>query len=176
MTLYVARHGEIEWNRENKVCGLTDQPLTEKGLQQAQKLASSLEGKKIDLIISSPLERAYQTGLAVSQMYGIPIITDERLIEQNYGIYEGVDRFDENFLANKRMFACRYPGGESMMQVAHRAYSLIEEVREKYPGKNILFTCHGGVCRVINTYFNDMTNDEFFHYSPENCAVLEYKL
>lgn len=176
MKLYVARHGETQWNKENKVCGLTDLPLTEKGLQQAQTLARSLSGKKIDIIVSSPLERAYQTAFAVSQMYGIPIIKDERLIEQNYGIYEGVDRQDERFLANKRLFAYKYPGGESMMQVAHRTYNLIEEVREKYKGKNVLFACHGGVCRVINTYFNDVTNEEFFTYSPENCEVLEFEL
>lgn len=174
--LYVARHGEVQWNRENKVCGRTDQELTEKGLEQAHKLALSLKNKHIDLIISSPLKRAYQTGLAVSEMYGIPIITDDRLIEQNYGIYEGVDRFDEGFLSNKRMFAFKYPGGESMMQVANRTYSLIEEVKGKYKEKNVLFTCHGGICRVIKTYFCDMTNDEFFFYSPENCQVLEFEL
>ena len=176
MKLYVARHGQTQWNKENKVCGLTDQALTDEGLSQAQALALSLSDKKIDLIISSPLKRALQTAQAVSQMYGIPIITDNRLIEQNYGIYEGAHRQNEAFLSNKRMFAYKYPGGESMMQVAHRAYSLIDEVKEKYPGKNILFACHGGVCRVINTYFNDVTNDEFFHYSPDNCSVLEYEL
>lgn len=174
--LYVVRHGEVEWNKENKVCGLTDQPLTEKGLLQAQQLADKLENKKIDIIISSPLQRAYQTAKAVADRFGLEIIKDERLIEQNYGIYEGVDRFNENFLANKRMFAYKYPGGESMMQVAHRTYSLIEEVKEKNKGKNVLFACHGGICRVINTYFTDVTNDEFFCYSPENCAVLEYEL
>lgn len=174
--LYVARHGEVGFNSENRVCGRTDQPLTEKGLSQAEALARSLEGKRIDIIISSPLKRAYQTAEAVSKMYAIPIIIDERLIEQNYGIYEGVDRQNEDFLANKRMFAFKYPGGESMMQVAYRTYSLIEEVKEKYRGKNILFACHGGVCRVINTYFNDMTNEEFFSYSPDNCSVLEYEL
>lgn len=174
--LYVVRHGEVDWNRENRVCGRTDRPLTEKGLGQAKALALSLEGKNIDIIISSPLKRAYETAMAVSRMYSVPIITDERLIEQDYGIFEGVDRQDEGFLSNKRMFAFKYPGGESMMQVAHRTYSLIEEVKEKYKGKNVLFACHGGVCRVINTYFSDMTNDEFFHYSPENCSVIEYEL
>lgn len=174
--LYVARHGEVPMNRENRVCGRTDQSLTEKGLSQAHELALSLKNKNIDIIISSPLKRAFQTAQAVSVMYNIPLITDERLIEQNYGIYEGVSRQDEHFLANKRMFAYKYPGGESMMQVAHRTYSLIEEVKEKYKGKDILFVCHGGVCRVINTYFNDVTNDDFFFYSPENCEVLEFKL
>jgi len=104
------------------------------------------------------------------------VITETRLIEQNYGIYEGVDRYDEGFLSNKRCFAYRYPGGESMMDVAARTYPLIEEVREKYAGKNVLFVCHGGVCRVINTYFRNMTNDEFFRYAQDNCGYEEYEL
>ena len=102
--------------------------------------------------------------------------TDERLIEQNYGIYEGVERTNQDFLANKRNFAYRYPGGESMMQVAYRTYSLIEEIKEKYGDKNVLLICHGGVSRVINTYFNDLSNDEFFHYELENAKLQEYEI
>jgi len=59
---------------------------------------------------------------------------DERLIEQNYGIYEGVDRKDEAFLKNKRDFAYKYPNGESMMQVAYRVYGLLNEIKEKVLG------------------------------------------
>ena len=53
---------------------------------------------------------------------------------------------------------------------------LVEELKEKYPGRNILLVCHGGVCRVIRTFFEDMTNEEYFLYSEENAAVKEYEL
>ena len=89
MKLYVARHGETEWNRLNKVCGRTDSPLTDKGLQQAQLLADGLENCPIDVIIASPLSRAQETARAVAERKHLPIITDERLIEQDYGMYEG---------------------------------------------------------------------------------------
>lgn len=174
--LYVARHGETQWNVQNKVCGLTDIELTQKGFEQAKKLALLLKDKKIDLIISSPLKRAIVTSTEVSKICNAPIEIDCRLIEQNYGIFEGVDRQDEAFLNNKKCFAYKYPGGDSMMQVAFRTYSLIEEIKVKNKGKNMLLVCHGGVCRVINTYFNDMTNDEFFCFSPDNCSYLEYEL
>ena len=52
----------------------------------------------------------------------------------------------------------------------------IEEIKEKYSDKTVLLVCHGGVCRVLRTYFVDMTNDEFFHYSPGNCDMQEYEL
>lgn len=63
-----------------------------------------------------------------------------------------------------------------MMDVAARVYSLIDDVKRDYPDKNVLLVCHGGVCRLIRTYFEDMTNEEFFHYSEENAAVREYTI
>lgn len=174
--LFVARHGQTQWNADQKICGRTDLPLTEEGLRQAQALAQRVEGLDIDLIIASPMLRARQTAAAVAEKYGLDIMIDERLIEQDYGIFEGKDRRDPGFLANKRQFTVRYPGGESMMDVACRVYSLIEEVKLKYPGKTVLLVCHGGVCRLIRTYFEDLTNDEFFHYCEENANIREYSL
>lgn len=176
MKLYAARHGQTQWNAENKVCGRTDLPLTPLGQQQAQALCEKVGTLDIDLIIVSPLLRARQTAAPSAECWGIPVMVDQRLIEQDYGIYEGVSRLDPGFLANKRHFAYRYPGGESMMDVAHRVYSLLEEIREKYPEKNVLLVCHGGICRVIRTYFEDMTNEEYFHYSEENAAIRKYCL
>lgn len=176
MKIYFTRHGETQWNALNKICGLTDIDLTEKGISQARELAEKLEDEGIDLMIVSPMKRAQATAKIVAEKCNVPIITDERLIEQNYGIYEGEDRKCEGFLNNKRNFAYKYPQGESMMQVAARVYSLIDEIKEKYAEKTVLCVCHGGVCRVANTYFRDMTNDEYFHYSLENCGLEEYEL
>ena len=148
MKIYVARHGETSWNARNIICGRTDIPLNERGKEQAMLLAERLAGVSIDRIIASPMIRARQTAETVAEKHGLPIMFDERLIEQNFGIYEGKDRKDPGYLANKRMFAYRYPGGESQMDVAHRVYGLVEELREKYPGENILLVCHGGVCRM----------------------------
>ena len=154
MKLYVTRHGETTWNAANKVCGRTDVDLTERGREQARAL-----GEKLRREIGEP-----------------PLSVDERLIEQEYGVYEGKDRKDPGFLANKRQFAFRYPGGESMMQLAHRLYSLLEELREGDPEETVLLVCHNGVCRVLNTYFRDVTNEEFFHYELPNCGLEEYWL
>ena len=176
MKLYVARHGQTEWNLLNKVCGRTDLPLTELGREQAETLALGTKELAIDRIISSPMLRARQTAAPTARELGIAVEVDDRLIEQDYGIYEGVSRFDEGFLGNKRQFAFRYPGGESMMDVAYRVYALLEDLKQDHKSRGILLVCHCGVCRVIRTYFEDMTNDEYFHYSEENGAVKEYDL
>ena len=174
--LYVARHGQTVWNAQNKVCGITDVDLTEKGIEQAKTLAYLVESQNISLILSSPLRRAVDTSKIVANICNIPIEVDQRLIEQNYGIYEGVDRKNEAFLNNKRNFAYKYPNGESMMQVAYRVYGLIDEIRYKYQKDNILIISHGGVCRIINTYFKDLTNEEFFNYTLKNGALEKYEL
>ena len=176
MKLYVARHGETTWNVENKICGRTDAPLTDRGRTQAEELARRAEGKGIEVILASPLQRAVDTATAVSQVIGVPVLTDARLVEQHYGIYEGMDRFDEGFLANKRQFASAYPGGESMLQLAHRLYGLLDEIRVKYAGKTVLLVCHNGVCRMIHTYFEPISNEEFAKFGVPNAYLLEYEL
>ena len=176
MKIYVARHGETAWNALNKVCGRTDIPLTESGQQQANKLGELVKDLPVHRIISSPMLRAVQTAQPAAEMLGLEIETDVRLVEQDYGIYEGVDRQDPRFLANKRQFAFRYPGGEGMMDVACRVYSLLDELKENGKSENALLVCHGGVCRLIRTYFEDMTNEEFFLYSEENANLREYEL
>ena len=111
----------------------------------------------------------------MAEKYGLPVITDARLVEQNYGIYEGMDRQTPGFLANKRHFAYRYPEGESMLDVGHRIYSLLEDVKREHGDKNVLIVCHGGVMRLIRSYFEDMTNDEYYHYSEPNASVREFE-
>jgi len=174
--LYIARHGQTIWNAQNKVCGITDVELTDKGREQAKALALAVADKNIDIIISSPLRRAVETSRIVSAICNIPVEIDNRLIEQNYGTYEGVDRKETAFLNNKRNFAYKYPDGESMMQVAYRVYGLIDEVKCRYKEKNVLLVSHGGVCRIINTYFRDMTNEEFFNYTLANGELEEYEV
>ena len=174
MTLYATRHGETEWNALNKISGVTDIELTGTGVAQAEAAAKEAEGRGINLIIASPMKRALTTAKIIAEHLGVPLETDPRLVEQNYGIYEGKDRRDPGFLANKRQFATRYPGGESMMQLAARVYPLLDEIKEKHADQTVLIVSHGGVSRVLRTYFTDMTNEEYFNYSLENCRIEEY--
>lgn len=176
MKLYAARHGETEWNKLNKVLGRTDIPLNETGLKQAYELAEKMRDYNIDLIIASPLSRALETAKIVAEKNNIPYQTDARLMEHNFGVFEGLNRNNENYQVTKRKYASRYEGGESFFDVVARIYPLIEELKEKYSDKNVLLVTHGGICRIINSYFYDMKNEEFSSYVLKNCEVKEYKL
>lgn len=176
MKLYVARHGQTDWNSKNLVCGSTNLPLTEKGIEQAEALGERVKSLGIDVIIASPMVRAQQTAKAVSDATGLSVITDERLREHDYGAFEGFDRSNDEYWTQKYQFAAKFPKGESVLQLAQRVYNVIDDVKKTYPDKTVLLVCHGGVSRMIKTYFEDMTNEEFFHYSPENAYLAEYEL
>ena len=175
MKLYTARHGETQWNALNKVLGRTDDALTDDGLLGARILADRLDNTDIQLVITSPLQRAYITGKTVADRLGIPLRTDGRLIEQNYGVFEGVDRDDQAYQKAKREYFARYPQGESFLDVAARVYPFLEELK-KGPEKSVLVVTHGGICRVIHSYFADMDNEEFVTFTTPNCGYREYDL
>ena len=115
--LYFTRHGETVWNVENKICGMTDSPLTERGRAQARALGQKVKagGYAIDEILYSPLSRAADTAKAIADATGIPARCEPRLREQCFGKYEGTPRNGEKFRISKTCFADRYDGGESML-------------------------------------------------------------
>ena len=111
--IYVVRHGETEWNAINKVLGRTDIPLNANGVNQARELARSMKDLKIDVFLCSPLLRTRQTADIISSEMGVQYEIDNRLIEQEFGEFEGVNRSDPKYQKAKREYFVRYPGGES---------------------------------------------------------------
>ncbi len=176
MKLYVTRHGQTQWNQDNLICGVSDIELNENGIQQARQLASSLKEYSIDEIYSSPLIRARTTAEIVSKELQIPIMIDQRLFEQDYGIYEGTLRGTEEFLELKKQFAYTGANNESLLHIAQRVYNFLDDIKEKCRDKNVLVVSHGGICRVINTYFNSMTNEEFLKFNHPNCSLMVFDL
>ena len=172
--LYFVRHGQTVWNVENKICGSTDIDLTEKGHSQAIEAANKIlsENIKADIILCSPLIRAAKTAKHISEITGIPVREEPRLTEQNFGKFEGTARDGDEFRTAKREFACRYDGGESMLHLAQRIYNLLDDV--KASGKTCILVAHNGIARVVNSYFYEMTNEEYADFGLKNCAVIRY--
>ncbi|MBR1664480.1 MAG: histidine phosphatase family protein [Ruminococcus sp.] len=178
MVIYFTRHGQTTMNTLDHISGVTDCELTDEGRQQALLLAQECErAGDIDTIICSPLKRARDTAKAVADRLGLEIVTDPRLTEWDYGEYEDKHRTTEGFARAKREFGVKMKGGgESLLQLAHRVYSCIDDIREKYSDKTVLCVCHGGVCRAAHTYFEDMTTDEFMHFFMGNCELRRYEI
>lgn len=90
MILYVIRHGETKWNVERRLQGRSDVELNEYGIYLAKVTAEALKDVNFDVIYSSPLIRAYKTAEIIKGDRNINIITDDRLKEMSFGIYEGL--------------------------------------------------------------------------------------
>lgn len=174
--IYFTRHGETVWNVENKICGMTDSPLTARGQQQARQLGELVRdsGLQIDEILYSPLSRAADTAKAIAAATGLPARCEPRLREQCFGKYEGTPRDGAEFRISKTHFADRYDGGESMMQLAQRIYNLLDELRQD-ENKTYLLVAHNGIARVVESYFHDMTNEEYSAAGIRNCELVEYR-
>ena len=150
---YFVRHGQTIWNVENKICGATDSPLTEHGRQQAAETGKNIveSGIKADEILYSPLSRA-----------------------ADFGKWESTPRDGKEFKKAKESFACRYEGGESMLQLAQRIYNLLDEIKQESDHKTYILVAHNGISRMIQSYFTDMTNEEFASFGVKNCQVVRY--
>ncbi len=172
---YFVRHGQTVWNVENKICGATDSPLTEKGHAQARELARHIldTGIHFDEILYSPLSRARDTAMEISKVTQVPARVEVRLVEQDFGKWESTPRDGEDFRAAKAEFLQTYEGGESMMKLCHRIYGLIEEL-QKEPDKVYLLVAHNGIARAIHSYFHEMTNEEYAAHGVQNCEIVRY--
>ena len=174
-TIYFTRHGQTIWNVENKICGATDIALTPHGQEQALALGKQIADGyyKIDEILSSPLIRAADTAKHISEVTRIPMRIEPRLKEQNFGKYESTPRNGETFQRAKSCFINHYSGGESMLQMAQRIYNLLDELR-KQEDTIYLLVAHNGIARFMESYFRDMSNEEFAQFGIGNCEIKEY--
>lgn len=174
-SVYFVRHGESEWNVADRICGSTDIPLTEKGHKQAEETGKMIleSGIKADMILYSPLMRAADTAKHISQMTGILAKEEPRLFEQNFGKYEGTSpRNREDFKKAKMEFINSYEGGESMFRLAQRIYNLLDDIKED--DKTYILVAHNGIARVVKSYFEDMTNEEYASFGVKNCSLNEF--
>lgn len=173
--LYVARHGETEWNRKGIISDKSDIALSEIGYRQAAVLAEEVAALEVPIskIIHSPLERAQETARIVGEKNLVPLTVDERLIELDYGDYDGTSDEQEGYLKIRTQFAVRYPNGESLMDVYARIVPLLEQL-EQDSENTYLLVCHNSVIRAIKNYFEPLENKEVFSYRTPNAKLIAF--
>ena len=177
--LYITRHGQTDWNKEERLQGHTDIPLNENGKEMAKAAGIRYSDIKFDVCYSSPLLRAKETAELILEGRDIPIITDDRLKEMCFGEYEGIRGYfkDPNFPL-KDLF--RQPekyepigGSESFESLKERTSSFIEEVLipDMNAGKTILVVAHGALnCGLISQLRKTPLKD-FWSNLQQNCEL-----
>jgi probable phosphoglycerate mutase len=155
-TLYLIRHGEALGNINRRFQGSTDAPLTDRGKEQTKCLENRFLKIPVDVIYSSPLQRAYDTAMAVSRASGCsPVLVEPRLTEINGGDIEGMlwDEFPKQFpeeFDNWVNYPARFhaPHGETMAEVYKRVKEGLLYILEQNPGRRIVAATHG--CAIRN--------------------------
>jgi len=169
--IYIIRHGKTELNRANVLQGRSDYPLNNEGVLQAREAAGRLHGIRFDYVYSSPLIRALQTaGIIAPDM--TPVI-DSRLIEMEYGPYEGTDlrhlppeilTFFSDFEHNPAP-----EGMEQLSSVVNRAGSFLEDIRGLTG--NILISTHAIAMKGLLEYLTPTSKGSYWSRYIGNCAI-----
>lgn len=153
------RHGETQWNREGRVQGHLDIPLSEVGVAQAQAVAERLAAEPFDALFSSDLARAYATAACVARRTGHSIAIDPRLRERHLGMLQAFT-WDESARLHPEVYE-RYhrgesdyvvPGGESARQFFDRVIGALTEIARRLAGRRVVVVTHGGVMDALHRH------------------------
>jgi broad specificity phosphatase PhoE len=153
-TILLARHGETDWNRDNRFQGHADPPLNTAGREQARALADALSGEPLAAVYTSPLRRAAETAEIVAAPHGLRVGPVDGLREVDVGSWEGLTRAEleerqpEQF---RRWLVKREQGwedGETYEEMGRRVLPALLGLVERHPGERILAVTHGGPIRA----------------------------
>jgi broad specificity phosphatase PhoE len=157
-TLILARHGETDWNRENRFQGHADPPLNTLGRAQSAELAAALAGEPIARVYTSPLRRARETAELVSERLGVEVEPVEALREIDVGSWSGLtrdevaERFPEAYARWLERAPRGFDGGETYAELAARVLPAVGELVERHPEATLLLVTHGGPSRVLQAH------------------------
>jgi 2,3-bisphosphoglycerate-dependent phosphoglycerate mutase len=163
--LILIRHGETAWNRERRIQGQLDTPLSDEGLRQAAAVAHRLAAERAHWrldepgrdarIVSSDLMRCRQTAEAIAAATGLPVTHDARLRERSYGLFQGrtYEEVRSDMAQAFERWLARDPdydveGGESLRTFADRCGQVLVDLAARHPGATLVVVTHGGVMDI----------------------------
>lgn len=183
LRLILLRHGETAYNADgNRYCGRTDIGLTEKGLAQAAKIFTALKDVHIDAVYSSPLQRARKTAEIASANRSV--ITDDRLIEADFGLWEGKTK--EEFNAEDPALWQQWmadPGtaraggtGETGGEIVKRVDDFFNEIYRRHNGQLVMVVAHNGINRLYLASKMGMPLCNYRRFDMENSSITYFEM
>ncbi len=180
--LYIMRHGKTDWNAAHRLQGRTDVPLSDEGRRMAEAARVEYRDVSIDLCYTSPLLRAKETAEIVLRGRNVPILTDARLREMSFGVWEGVENsflspscpINVLFRAPER-YTVPVEDGESLDELFTRTGEFLRE--EVFPrleeGKDVLIVGHGAMNCAIVSQIRGLPRSAFWSAGIENCKLMQ---
>jgi len=176
--LICVRHGQTDWNAENRIQGHLDPELNELGIRQAKAVAGALADEHVDAIYSSDLQRAHVTAGIIAERHGLPVVLEPLLREVCLGEWQGMtipeieEGYRQEYAAYRRdSVANRPPGAERVEDVIERARLFIEMVLAERPEGNMIVVAHGGIIRGALCYALDSGPSLYRQVRLENAGI-----
>jgi 2,3-bisphosphoglycerate-dependent phosphoglycerate mutase len=186
--LILLRHGESQWNLENRFTGWVDVALSPRGVQEAKNAGEKLRPYRFDRAFTSVLQRANETlrlALEVIGQSAIPIERDKALNERMYGELQGLNKSEtakkygeDQVKIWRRSYDVRPPGGESLKDTAERVLPYYEKTIKPHllAGETILIAAHGNSLRALVMELEQLTKDQVLELNIPTGAPLLYEL
>jgi len=166
MDLYLTRHGQTDYNVEDRYQGSQDLPLNATGQAQALELAEQAPSM-IDVIASSPQLRARQTAEPMARQRGLPLVVVEAFRERRFGIWEGLTgrearALDPEFYDRGGImsFTEQPQGAESLPELVRRSSAGVCELLDRFPQGQVLLVTHGFTIRALRLQFSGMPPED----------------
>ena len=177
--IYVIRHGQTDWNIEDRTQGSIETKLNEEGMKEAENARKELLSVKIDVILCSPRKRCIETAKIICRSRNIPIIEIKELGERRFGEFEGkLKNIDYNWIefwdwkTNKN-----FEKAENVRDFYERISLIIDKIKEEYIKKNVLIVTHSGVCAMIYCYLTNIKpNGKLKVPGTKNCEIMKYDI
>ncbi len=178
MKIWITRHGQTNLNKSHLMQGLTDEPLNETGILQAETARKMIPGIRFDAVYASPLKRAVKTASIIGSVEEKSVIRDQRIIETDFGSYEAKSYYAMGpamtlYWALPEIFPAP-KGVETIDSMTKRASEFLKELeRKEY--ENVLVVCHGGIIRALCGYLEEKKNGIKWRPKPHNCEIRVYE-
>jgi broad specificity phosphatase PhoE len=179
--IILARHGETAWNTAQIFRGRVDVPLSDAGLDQAERLGEYLSGEKIDVIYSSPLSRAVQTAGPIARYQELDVNTIDNIIDIDYGEWQGIpsaevkEKYPElyqDWLDTPEQV--RMPAGESLEDVRRRALPFLEDAVMRCGEGRIVLVSHRVVNKVLICALLRLDNSSFWNIKLDTAGISRF--
>ncbi len=186
--LVLLRHGESQWNLENRFTGWVDVPLSPRGMQEAKNAGEKLRQYRFDRAFTSVLQRANDTLRLVLEVIGQPDIPTEKnkaLNERMYGDLQGLNKAEtakkygeEQVKIWRRSYDVRPPGGESLRDTAERVLPYYEKAIKPHvlAGETLLIAAHGNSLRALVMELEQLSKEQVLELNIPTGAPLLYEL
>lgn len=176
--IILVRHGQTEWNRQERFRGWVDIDLDATGLRQAEAAAERVARWEVAAIYSSPLRRAMDTAQIIANRLSLPVVPLEGINDMNFGIWQGlsIGEVKENYpelfdLWRYSPQRLEIPQGESLEDVRKRVVATIDDLTARHEGSTVAMVTHRVVCKVLLCHLLGLDNSHFWQIAQDTTAI-----